>query len=381
VWTERPWTIQPDASSAVCIAEPGWQFGGTTDSEEIRMILPAMEGVGIQVVGRAATAQDLETPLEASPVAVHVIGRLDGGEADRDVPPEPVFGLSTTGSGMLELAGVGFATLTNTTSIHAGTLAVYSLDECAEAVGGDLPRAIDNMEEWLDLGAPLDVVPGTMLSAGLELMRVVEASPDGLRVRVTRAQCGSDAEAHEAGSMVVALRRNVFVAAFPMRFFGTPASGSYSQGFELPHARVAGAEYFVTNRYGDSPTAGAAYVRLGGGLRTGTGGQYCLQVAGAIARQRDAAPPLEIESARSVLEVRARMGEAPVGGAVIARLRRNGEAYCEVTISAGQAVSSVVDGSSLVPMQSGDVLGLEIVETPTGAATRPGRDLTVTLRV
>jgi hypothetical protein len=381
VWTERPWAVQPDSTSTVCIAEPSWQFGGTTDTEEIRLILPGLEGVGIQVVGRAATAQDVETPMEASPMSVHVIGGAGGGEADRDVPPEPVFGLSTTGAGMLELAGIGFATLTNTRSVHAGTLSVYSVDECVEPSRGVLLSAVGEAGEWLDVVEPLDAQSGTMVSAGFELMRVVETSADGLRVRVSRAQCGSEAEAHGAGVEVVALRRNVFVAAFPLRFFGTPASGSYLHAVELPHARIAGAEYFVTNRFGDSPTVGANYLRLGGGLRTGTGGQYCLQVAGLLAVQRDAVPPLEVESERSVLDVRARMREAPLGGPVNLRLWRNGEAYCGVTIDSGQTVSTYLDGAELAPLHTGDVLSMEVVEVPTGPGSRPGRDLTVTLRV
>ena len=82
-------------------------------------------------------------------------------------------------------------------------------------------------------------------------------------------------------------------------FFGSPASGSYSNSIFLPDVRVGAAELFVTNSIREGPVAGGASgATTDEGLRTLAGGQMSIQVEGYLAIQTDAAPPLIVEDWR-----------------------------------------------------------------------------------
>jgi hypothetical protein len=59
----------------------------------------------------------------------------------------------------------------------------------------------------------------------------------------------------------------------------------------------------------------------------------------------------------------------------------NGQAYCDVTIANGQRMSAPVDGVELERLIAGAEITLDVLSVPLGVGTRPGRNLTVMLRV
>ena len=210
-------------------------------------------------------------------------------------------------------------------------------------------------------------------------MRVEAALNGGLRYRVARAAHGSEAAAHDAAAAVYHLEKKVVVVPFARDFFGSPASGSWSHPVELAGARVASAEFFVTNAKGNSAVS-AGYVtgNLDSGLRTLAGGQFSMQVDGYLAVDNAATPDVVTEAARAVQDVFAVVKEAPVGGAIELRIKRNGTTYCDLMIADGATISDTVDGFALGPLASGDRLGLEVRAV---GQTLPGADLTVVVRL
>jgi hypothetical protein len=138
----------------------------------------------------------------------------------------------------------------------------------------------------------------------------------------------------------------------------------------------------MTNGRGNGQVAFACYAGSTSdrGIRTLSGGQLTLQVPGTLAIQSDAAPALEIGDARSVRDVFATMGEAPTGSPIEVRVTRNGEAYCMLTIPAGETESASVPGRSRAALQARDRIGLDVTSAGQTEGGTPGRDLTVTIR-
>jgi hypothetical protein len=204
---------------------------------------------------------------------------------------------------------------------------------------------------------------------------------DGATIIVVRGTFGTTGVAHAAATLADVLEFKVFVPAFARDFFGSPASGSYSFPVFLPNVRVAAAELHMTNSRGNSETR---RVNVTGttdrGLRTLSGGEATIQVDGALAIQTAAAPPLVIDKARAVGDVRATVGIAPTGEDVILQLRQESTVYCTLTIPAGDAVSNIVDGSTLPPLEELSTLWLDILSLGQTVFDSPGKDLTVTLR-
>lgn len=375
------WATVPDATSWFAVSESGWRYGGGTRTEEIAFEVLNREGTFVQISGRSANAQDLETPGELSVLHRHLIGGAAGAGGETDVPPKPFFALSAGRRGRLELLGIGFETLENTQGIAAGTLTLHYWNELAGPSAARLAEAVDAESPVVVLERALGAAPGQLLQVGGELMRVTEAA-GGNVLMVERGAAGSAAAGHAAGAVVWPLERHVVITPFPRQFFGTPASGSYVLSIPMPHARVAGAEFFVTNTRGDSEATVNCFASLAeGGLRTRTGGQYTIQVPGEPALETAAAPPLIVEETQAVGDIHAMLHEAPAGGDVRLRLRVNGEAYCELRVAAGQRVSNTVSGVNLKPLEAGAEVTLDVVEVPLTMGSRPGRNLTVTIRL
>jgi hypothetical protein len=336
--------------------------------------------VRVQISGRAADVSGNEADAEISPLHRHVLGGQVGG--DRDVPPKPAFMLAMAGSGEVWLTGIGFETLENTSTIGSGTLVVRYADEAGEREQWSLAGAVTAAEEWIGFAEAAGLMVGDVVQADRELMRVVEVAAGGLMARVERGVLKSASAAHAMGALVERLKRMVVVAPFQVGLFGSSASGSYALPVTLKNARIAAAEFFVTNRIGDSMTETACYTGFTDrGLRTYAGGQFTLQVEGDLAVEASATPPLVVEENRTVAEVRAALAEAPVGGSVLARVRVDGAAYCDVTIASGQRMSAAVSGAELGRLAAGSEITLDVLSVPVGAGTRPGRNLTVMLRV
>jgi hypothetical protein len=377
---QTEWTTVPDGSSEFVVAEAGWRFGAATRTDRVEFEVPNRPGVRVQISGRSADVSGNEADAEISPMHRHQLGGQAGG--DRDVPPKPAFMLAMAGSGEVWLTGIGFETLENTSTIGSGTLVVRYADEAGERERWALAGELTAEEEWIGFAEAAAVAEGDLLQADRELMRVVEVSAGGLMVRVERGVLKSKAATHPAGRLAERLKRMVVVAPFQAGLFGSSASGSYALPVTLKNVRIAAAEFYVTNRIGDSMTETACYTGFADrGLRTYAGGQFTLQVEGDLAVEASATPPLVVEENRTVAEVRAALAEAPVGGSVMARLRVNGHAYCDVTIANGQRMSAPVSGVELERLVAGSEITLDVLSVPIGAGTRPGRNLTVMLRV
>ena len=372
------WDLEPDASSEFVIAESGWRFGALSETSPVEFEVPERPGAAVEVMGRSANARDAESAAELAPVTRWILG---AGNGETGVAEAPFFGLQTTGGGMVELSGVGFADLANTRSVTAGTLSLYYWDELQAPTAIALAAAVDDAVATLALSTPRPAQPGDVLQIDGEIMRVEEVLDGGLTYRVVRGSHGSGPAGHSVGARLYPLQRKVSILSFPRDFFGSQASGSFHYPIALPDARVAAAELFVTNAYGNSDVTRAAFTQtIDQGLRTLSGGQLILEIQGYLAAQIDATPPLPVERSHAVRDVFAIVREAPVGGAAELRVRQGTEVYCTLTIAAGQTTSSAVSGFGKGPLAETTPLSLDVLSVPAGANTLPGRDLTVVIR-
>jgi hypothetical protein len=378
----QPWHVVPDNTSRFTVAEAGWRYGATGKHSPVRFSTPNRQGATVQVTGRAANAEGKECGPELSPVTRW---RLKGGEGsggDEDVPPAPLFGLSTAGQGLLEVGGIAFPTLENTRTATAGTLTLHYWDELESPSPFTLAAPMDSTVTTLDLNGPGDGAPDDLLQVERELMSIEEVQNGGLRYLVRRASHGSVAAIHALGTPVYHLSKRVSIMPFGKGFFGSPASGRFSFAAPISNARIGAAELFISNAHGNSPATYQSYTGTSdGGLRTMCGGQICLQVDGPLAIEDDAAPPWEVEGDHAIREVFAMVKEAPTGAPLLLRVRRAGATLCELTIPAGQAQSNVVDGFGMEALTEGTRVTLDIVSVSPGAEDSPGRDLTVVVRL
>lgn len=376
------WKTPPDASSVFVVVERSWRFGAASRSAEVEFEVPNRANVVVQISGRSANARDLETPEELSVLHRHRLRGNSGGFEDGDVPEEPTFALATTGRGELVLSGISFPTLENTRSIEAATLILHYWNELNPVNAMRLGQAAGAEDMVVVLQTPGTGATGQMIQVSREIMQIVEVLDGGLSYKVRRGACSSPLMEHPAGTAVFHLDRFSTVVPFVRDFFSSPASGSFIYTVPLVSARIGAAEFFVTNSVGDSPTARVSYAGLAdGGLRTLEGGQYSIQLDGQLMVVNQAAPPLVVERARAVRDLRAVVGEAPTGGPVLLAIRRNGNVYCELTIPPGAVSSATAPGFGRAPLQAGDELTLDVLSVPTGPAHHPGRDLTVLIRL
>jgi hypothetical protein len=381
VMTTLKWAVAPDASSEFVIAESGWHFGAAAASAPVEFEVPNRIGATVHVSGRAANVHDRETSPELSPLTRWRISGA-GGPLDRDVPGRPVFGLTPRGRGAVELTSVGFEDLTNTRTVEAATLTLNYWNELNSPATIWLPAGVTAEATTLALSAAGTAAPGSLVQVESELMSVVEVLSEGTVYEVTRGVHGSTAAAHGADVPVYHLEQKSFIVPFARDFFGSPASGEFSHPLLMPDARIASAELYVTNEVGNSETAIACYTgTIDGGLRTLSGGQFTIQVDGYLAIQADAAPPLPVDQARSVRDVQAIVNEAPTGGPVELQLKLDDGIYCALTIPSDERYSNVVSGFGRPAPGTGAQIRLDILSVPQAADTKPGRDLTVTMRL
>jgi len=331
----------------------------------------------IHVSGRSANVHDRECSYEMSPLTRWTIG---GAAADNDVPSIPVFGLNSAGQGLFEVAGIAFDDLTNTRSISAGSLTLHFWNELSPATTLALSQACSEEDNAIRLSSPGSFLIGGLAQIGSEIVRVEEISDDGLTLTVVRGTYGTEPISHDSSVKVWRLDRRSFVLPFIKGIFGTPASGSYSQVLTVPDIRIVAAELYVTNVKGNSQVGVANFGTLvDGGIRTLSGGQVSMQVDGTLAVQSNALPRLSVEAPHAVRDVFATVIEPPTGGPIEARITRDGETYCTLSIPAGETLSDpVIEGLTLPALAGGWNLGLDIISVGTD---RPGAGLTVTLRL
>jgi hypothetical protein len=371
------WVVEPDVTSFFVVAESGWHFGAASKSSPVSFDVPNQAGETVEVTGRAANANDLECSPELSIVTRWQIG--GSGVSDQDVPPIPSFGLGAGKSGgTAELSAVSFSDLTNTQTVSSSTLTLYYWDELQNATTFQLANALAASDTTLTLNGTGPAQPGTVLQIEAELVQVTAVTNNGIQYTIQRGVDGSQAAAHAAQIPVSHLADQSVISAFPQGFFGSPYSGSWSYPIALPDVRIASAELFVTNQKGNSPTASIFLTHtVDNGLRTLSGGQYSIQVAGYLAVDESAAPALIVDASHSVRDVYAVLGaaaDAPVG----LQINVNGTAYCQLSFAAGAIISTTVDGSGLPPLTAGAQITLSIVSV---GQTYPGADLTVLIRL
>jgi hypothetical protein len=105
-------------------------------------------------------------------------------------------------------------------------------------------------------------------------------------------------------------------------------------------------------------------------------------VEGYLAVQTNAAPPLTVQRTHSVRDVFARVSEAPTTGPIVLDVLAGGQVYCHVTIPQDHTYSDPdVDGFGLRPLAQDELITLNISSVPQASDAKPGRDLTVTIRL
>lgn len=372
------WTVEPDATSFFAVAESGWKFAAMAQSTPVQFGIPNFSGETIEIMGVAANANDVESAAELATVSRWQIGGGGSEGGDTDVPAPPFFGLATgQRGGTVELSGVSFQDLTNTKTIASGTLTLHYRDELA-AAPPVLAGAVAAADTAIAIGAAASWSAGAFVQIDGEILQVQAAQTGGTQFTVTRGLHGSTAAAHAAGAAVYPLVDRTEIVPFSAGFFGSPYSGSWRYPLTLVDARIASAEFFVTNARGNSPVSATHLTNNDDrGLRTFAGGQYSIQVSGFLAVDAAAAPPLIVDSARSVRDVFAVLGTAADAPVALA-LNVNGAPWCTVTFVTGQTISNSTDGGPLAALTAGAQVTLGV--TAVGN-TLPGADLTVMIRL
>jgi hypothetical protein len=280
---------------------------------------------------------------------------------------------------MLRFLGIAFPALVNTQGIRTGTFRLHYRDELQGISTIQLAEAADATQTSLTLNAAGSAAAGDLIQLEAELMRVGEVQSGGLVYVVERGQHGSAAAAHGTATPVYHLQDRTVIVPFERNFFGTPAAGDWVHSEWLPDIRLASAEFFVTNSFGNSPATVNPYTELAdGGQRTLHGGQFNFQIEGVLGILDDAAPPLSVQQSFSIRDVYAAAKGAPTGAALQVRVRQGAQEIATVSIADGQTASPAVNGAELPVLTAGSTLSLDILAVGT---TYPGRDLTVTIRL
>ncbi len=373
------WELEPDLSSVFVVSENTWHFGGRARSSPARFPIPNLGGRVVQVTGRSANAQNIES-LEG--LAIVTRWRIGGGElgvVDRNPPPVPGFSANVFGDGNVVFSGLGFTILEDTQTISAGRFTVSYRDELNGPSQLLLATGVDEFADTLPLSQVGFALPGDLIQVDREIVLVDAVQPDGLAYTVTRGVCGSFAVAHPAGESLYRLARRTETVAFPRGIFGTPAAAEWSHVAWMPGLRIACVDAVVTNSLGDSPVGSANYSELADkGLRTLHGGQFSLQYEGPLAILSDATANLTVQENLAIHDCFAHLKQAPTGADVVIEVRQDTTIVATLTVSAGQTMSGVLNGVELPILQESSQLRLNITSVGTDF---PGSDLSVTIRV
>jgi len=376
ITTTAPWIVTPNASSYFVVAESGWSFGALTQSSPVSFQISNLGGETVHLTGRAANVLNQEQDPTLAIVTRWQIGGSAGG--DSAAPLAPSFALNAASGGAAVLSGIGFTSLRNTDSISSATLTLHYWNELSSAPSTTLGNAMAATDTALTLTAAGGAAPESILQIDGELLTVTAVANNGTQYGVTRGSDGSPAAAHNAQAVVYQLSSMTVVVPFPEGFFGSPYCGSWSYPILLPDVRIGGAELWVTNRIGNSPTASACFTNaVDKGLRTLSGGQYSIQVDSFLAVDQFAAPALVVDASHSVRDVFAILGTA-ADATVNLQLDLNGACWCQLSFSAGAIVSTTVDGFGLPVLTAGAQLTLSVLSV---GQTYPGADLTVIVRL
>jgi hypothetical protein len=378
------WSVLPDKTSEFVISQASWVFAAVSPTSPAQFEIPYQAGTVIQISGRGANVNNQEGTADLCPLTRWALG---GGQAQAGVPATPEFSLSVPGGGDLTIFQVGFSDLTNTASVSTGTLQIYYWNELNAASSCALAAAIDSSSATLTLTGTPTPNPGDVIQIGAELISIVTFDSSTNQYTVNRAAFGSVAGAHDSGDVVLVLSTSFIIVPFATNFFENKASVNYVHTVSMPDIRICGAEFFVTNAFGNSRSSQQCYTSApDAGLRTLSGGQFSIQVSGYLATQQNAAPPLLIETSHAVRDVRATVTQAATGYNVGIDILQDGAELCHLTIASGDTTSAILDGLALdLPFLNGGSaltanITLDVIQGFTGSIS-PGRDLTITLRL
>jgi hypothetical protein len=379
ITVDRNWDAMPDASTHFVVSEAAWHFGARARSSPARFQIPNLKGSVVQITGRSANVNNIESPERLAVVSRWKIGGGGTGVADVGPPPAPSFGTSVHGDGTIRFLGIAFGELANTQGITSGTFLLHYRDELEGISAIQLNAGIDASATTVTLNAPGGATAGDLIQLGSEIMQVLEVQNAGLAYSVSRAQQGTPAGPHDANTAVYRLQSRTIVVAFEKNFFSTPEAGSWSHSEWAPDIRLASVEFFVTNAFGASPTAVNTYTQLAGnGQRTLRGGQLDLQVEGVLGIQSDAVPEITVGQAASVSSVSARVELAPAGADITLVVKVDGAAWATLTIPDGQLQANGIDGAELPPLMTGSMVSMDITGVGT---TFPGQRLAASIRL
>ena len=372
-----PWVVEPNATSFFVVAESAWHFGGVASSSPIQFAVPNLAGEVVQLTGRSANANDVESAPQLAIVTRWQIG--GAGISDSAPPPVPAFGLGIGPSnGTVILSGVSFTSLTDTQTVSSGTLSLFYWSELQGTSTTVLAAAMAATDTTLTLNSAGGAQAGSIIQIDAETMQVTAVASGGTQYTITRGIYGSTAAAHLVAAPVYQLSDLTVITPFPLDFFGSVYSGNWTFPILLPDVRIASAAMFVTNGKGNSPIASICLTHnADNGLRTLSGGQYSIQVDGYLAVDQAAVAALVTDAAHSVRDVFAVLGTS-ADQPILLQVNVNGASYCQVTIPIGQLVSNSVDGATLPPLASGAQITLSVLSV---GQTLPGADLTVLIRL
>jgi hypothetical protein len=381
------WSVLPDSTSIFVISEGSWKFGAVSAASPVQFEISYHAGMVIQISGRGANVNNQEGTADLCPLTRWPLG---GGKSDAGLPGAPEFLLSVPGGGNVTIFDVGFQELENITSVSTGTLQIFSSNELQAPSTYVLAGQLDNTAASMRLKEAGNPQVGDIIKVGTELMAILSVDSAANTYSVVRGAVGSAPTTHEAGDAVSHLQRAILILPFAHDFFENRASKNYLHTTSLPDVRICAAQLYVTNAFGDSQSTNHCYTtNPDGGLRTLSGGQFSLQVAGYLATQRNAAPPLLIEASHSIRDMRASLTDAPQDYMVSIAVLQDGVPLGGdagvLSIGPGIRTSNIVDGISLPALKEGGALTVNItLDLPQSSQaspnTNPGRDLTVTIR-
>ena len=376
---EPPWEVEPSTSTIFVVAEATWRFGGRAKSSPARFQIPNRTDEIVQITGRAANAQNIESLEGLSVVTRWRIGGGGVGVADQDVPPEPTFSIDARGDGTFEVRAIGFETLINTQTISLGLLTFHYRNELAPIVGNPIDEAIDDAATTLTFVSPGSAAVGDLLQLEHELVRVTEVLSGGLSLTVSRGECDSIAVAHAAGVQAISLQIRTETVSFRRALFGTPDGVVWARSITLPNVRLACVEMELENSVGVGPSGVANLSELVDfGLRSLRGGQFEFQIEGVLGALDDASPPLIVQESLSIRDILAIVKTAPAGADLVVELEQEGAPIATLSILDGQTQAVPVKGRDLPILVDGSRLTLNILGV---GSTYPGSDLSVAIRV
>jgi hypothetical protein len=379
---DQPWLVVPDLSSEFSIAEPNWQSGERSDSNEVKVYLPPWSGDTFQISLRSVGVDGIAIDAAESPLIHWRVGVGNSGGVDDGPPPLPLFGLSRQEGGLLRLGDIAFEQPRNLSSVYAGLLKVWFWNELLSPTEAFLSSPCGFSDSTISLGGLMvPLSSGGMLQIESELMEVVGPVDGGEAYEVVRGKFGTVAAPHSTNVVCFPLDQNATPIALLPGFLNSSAGASFVFTLSLPNVRVSCASLELYNRLGKSPVSELNFVAsTDGGLRTLIGGQIVLSTQGYLSIEAAAGAALTVDRTLCVRDLFAIVEEAPTGGDISIAVRVNGDVYAELLIVAGQLSSVAANRFNWSPIPVGARLNFDVLSVPSAAVGSSGRDLSILIR-